>query len=110
MLCRVPFLSSHLQVSKRLSQTQYFIFDICRLGFLEVMTPIEDYVLQMLQYYLFWILNWTFENMTVLVYYLVSLTYIVLVEYIFLFFTGKKKTEINFCVFVLNCEKIFSIF
>ena len=63
----------------------------------------------MLQYYLFWILSWTFEYMTVLVYYLLSLTYIVLFEYIFLFFTGKKKTQINFCVFVLNCEK-YSLF
>ena len=64
------------------------------------MTPIEAYALQMLQYYLFWILNWIFENMTILVYYLGALTYIVLPEYIFLFFTGKKKTGINFCVFL----------
>ena len=69
------------------------------------MTPIEEYILELLQSYVIWILVWTWDNFVILYYYLCSLTSIVLLEYIYLFFAGKKKTEI-FCTRV-KCENLF---
>ena len=69
------------------------------------MTPIEEYILELINTYAFYVLTWTYDNLVILYYYLSSLATIVLLEYLFLFFTGKKKTEINFCVFVFELWK-----
>ena len=72
------------------------------------MTPIEEYILELLQSYVIWILVWTWDNFVILYYYLCSLTSIVALESIYLFFTGKKKTEI-FCTRA-KCENLFLFF
>ena len=55
------------------------------------MTPIEEYILELVSTYAFYVLIWTYDNLAILYYYLSSLGTIVLLEYLFLFFTGKKK-------------------
>ena len=55
------------------------------------MTPIEEYILELISTYAFYVLSWTYDNLAILYYYLCSLGTIVLLEYLFLFFTGKKK-------------------
>ena len=55
------------------------------------MTPIEEYILELISTYAFYVLTWTYDNLVILYYYLSSLATIVLLEYLFLFFTGKKK-------------------
>ena len=55
------------------------------------MTPIEEYILELVNTYAFYVLTWTYDNLVILYYYLYSLATIVLLEYLFLFFTGKKK-------------------
>ena len=62
------------------------------------MTPIEEYNLELISTYAFYVLTWTYDNLVILYYYLSSLATIVLLEYLFLFFTGKKKTEIIWCL------------
>ena len=62
------------------------------------MTPIEEYILELVKTYALYVLTWTYDNLVILYYYLSSLATIVLLEYLFLFFTGKKKTEIILCL------------
>ena len=59
------------------------------------MTPIEEYILELINTYAFYVLTWTYDNLVILYYYLSSLGTIVLLEYLFLFFTGKKKNWDN---------------
>ena len=59
--------------------------------FFSIMTPIEEYILELVKTYALYVLTWTYDNLVILYYYLSSLTTIVLLEYLFLFFTGKKK-------------------
>ena len=59
------------------------------------MPPIEEYILELINTYAFYVLTWTYDNLVILYYYLSSLGTIVLLEYLFLFFTGKKKNWDN---------------
>ena len=62
------------------------------------MSPIVEYILEIIQSYTIWILTWSYDNLVILLSFLCLLTTIVFVEYIFVVFTGKKKTEIIMCL------------
>ena len=77
----------------------YFLLLLSKeIYFFVIMTPIEEYILELINTYAFYVLTWTYDNLVILYYYLSSLATIVLLEYLFLFFTGKKKTEIIWCL------------
>ena len=70
----------------------YFLLLLSKeIYFFVIMTPIEEYILELINTYAFYVLTWTYDNLVILYYYLSSLATIVLLEYLFLFFTGKKK-------------------
>ena len=56
------------------------------------MSPIEEYIIDIILHYTIWLLTWVYDNMVVLTTFFYYLTPIVLMEYIVIRLTGKKKT------------------